>query len=120
MEHPIVPDPLYPPRNAAGLAASAAAPLLAKATRAFAAPASEAQATALLDSIGQNLLRHNPEQATSLGIDTGARAPMRSALGDRSAAGRASLAATLKATSRGPRRSTPARSPSPRAPASKW
>jgi uncharacterized protein (DUF885 family) len=81
----------------AALAASAAAPLLAKATPAFAAPASEAQANALLDSIGQNLLVHNPEQATSLGIDTGARAPMRSQLSDRSGAGQSALAATLSA-----------------------
>jgi uncharacterized protein (DUF885 family) len=81
----------------AALAASAAAPLLAKAAPAFAAPASEAQANAVLDSIGQNLLGHNPEQATSLGIDTGARAPMRSQLGDRSAAGQSALAATLRA-----------------------
>ena len=50
-------------------------------------PAAEAQATALLDSIAENLLRLNPESATSLGIDKDARAPLRSQLSDRSAAG---------------------------------
>ncbi len=60
-------------------------------------PATEAQANALLDSIAENLLWHSPESATSLGIDKGARAPLRSRLADRSAAGQAKLAATLRA-----------------------
>ena len=49
----------------------------------------EADAIALLDAIGDNLLRLAPETATSLGIDTGARAELRSQLADRSAAGTA-------------------------------
>ena len=79
------------------LAATAAAPLLAKATPSWAAPPSDAQAGALLGSIAENLLRLNPESATSLGIDTGKRARLRYQLGDRSAAGQRRVAATLKA-----------------------
>ncbi len=60
-------------------------------------PATEAQAAALLDSIAENLLWQSPESATSLGIDKGARAPLRARLADRSAAGQAKLAATLRA-----------------------
>ena len=80
----------------AGLAAGAALPLLARATPAFAQAASEGQAKALLDSFAENLLQLNPESATSLGIDTGARAKLRYQLGDRSAAGQRRVAATLK------------------------
>jgi uncharacterized protein (DUF885 family) len=78
------------------LAASAAMPLV-NATPAFAAPASEAQANALLGLIAENLLRLQPAQATSLGIDKGARVSYRYRLEDRSAAGQARVAATLKA-----------------------
>jgi uncharacterized protein (DUF885 family) len=79
------------------LAASAAIPLVAKASPVFAAPASEAQAETLLSSFAENLLRLQPAQATSLGIDTGARASYRNRLEDRSPAGQARVAATLKA-----------------------
>ena len=79
------------------MAASAAMPLLAKATPAFATPANEAQASALLGFIAENLLRLEPGSATSLGIDKGARASFRYRLEDRSAAGQARIAATLKA-----------------------
>ena len=51
----------------------------------------------LLDEIGENLLRLLPETATSLGIDTGARAALRSQLGDRSAEGQKRLAAQVGA-----------------------
>ncbi len=54
-------------------------------------------ATAMLDSVADNLLAHSPESATSLGIDTGARAAMRGQLSDRSAAGVQALTDTLKA-----------------------
>ena len=60
-------------------------------------PTSEAHAVALLDSIAENLLAQSPESATSLGIDKGARAALRSRLSDRSAVGQARLAATLRA-----------------------
>lgn len=78
----------------AGLAATTALPILS--SGASAAPASDAQANALLNSIAENLLRLNPEQATSLGIDTGPHASYRYRLGDRSAAGQERIAATLK------------------------
>ncbi|MGH7529046.1 MAG: DUF885 domain-containing protein [Gemmatimonadales bacterium] len=47
----------------------------------------DAQALALLDQIAEDLLRLFPETATSLGIDTGNRAALRSQLSDRSADG---------------------------------
>jgi uncharacterized protein (DUF885 family) len=80
----------------AGLAASAAAPLLARATPAFARPTTDAQASALLSSFADNLLRLYPEQATSLGIDKGARAPLRSKLQDRTAAGQHRIAEVIR------------------------
>lgn len=70
---------------------------------ALAGPASALQsppktdAQQLLDSVADNLLALSPEGATSLGIDTGARAAERGKLGDRSAAGQKAVANTLKA-----------------------
>ena len=61
------------------------------------AVATEQQAQALLDSIAENLLRQFPESATSLGIDKGERAALRSRLYDRSPAGQARIQATLRA-----------------------
>jgi uncharacterized protein (DUF885 family) len=78
------------------LAASAALPIFAKATPGWAKPASDAQASALLDSVAENLLRLYPANATSLGLDVGRRAELRSQLSDRSAAGQRRLAATIK------------------------
>ena len=60
------------------------------------AAAGDADAAKLLDSIAENLLRLGPEGATSLGIDTGNRAALRTQLGDRSPAGQEKLAATLR------------------------
>jgi uncharacterized protein (DUF885 family) len=79
----------------AGLAATTALPL-GGAAFAQAGP-SEAQAVALLDSMAENLLWQSPESATSLGIDKGARAPLRSMLSDRSGIGQQRLAQTLRA-----------------------
>src|SRR5262245_14908901 len=56
----------------------------------------EADAAALLDQIGENYLRFAPEGATSLGIDTGARAGLRSQLADRSADGQQKIAAQVR------------------------
>ncbi|MBB3763828.1 DUF885 domain-containing protein [Sphingomicrobium lutaoense] len=50
----------------------------------------------LLDQIAENLLWRQPETATTLGIDKGERAPLRSRLADRSAAGQEALAAMLR------------------------
>src|SRR5258705_11063978 len=52
----------------------------------------EADALKMLDEIGENFLRHFPESATSLGIDTGVRAALRSKLADRSADGHTAVA----------------------------
>lgn len=60
------------------------------------APAAEPGAAALLDQIAWRLLEHSPEGATSLGIDVGAHAALRGRLEDRSAAGKARLARTLR------------------------
>ena len=57
----------------------------------------EADALALLDGVADNLLRLLPESATSLGIDTGARAALRSQLADRSAEGQQRVAKQLRA-----------------------
>ena len=86
----------------AALASTAALPLLNacggnSATSAPAAkPNREQDALALLDSIGENYLRFAPEGATSLGIDTGARAALRSQLADRSADGQRQIADTVR------------------------
>ena len=53
-------------------------------------------ADALLDDIAFNLLKHEPERATSLGVDTGAYAYLRGQLEDQSPAGQDALAATLR------------------------
>jgi uncharacterized protein (DUF885 family) len=96
-------DPLLSRREAiAALASTAALPLMSACGRDRAAtgPApgtSEAEALTLLDGVADNLLRLLPESATSLGIDTGARAALRSLLGDRSAEGQQRIATQLRA-----------------------
>jgi uncharacterized protein (DUF885 family) len=57
----------------------------------------DADALALLDSVADNLLRLQPEAATSLGVDVGARAALRSQLTDRSAEGVQRLAGQVRA-----------------------
>ena len=57
----------------------------------------DSDALKLLDEIAENLLRLQPESATSLGIDTGARAALRSQLADRSEPGKQRLARQVKA-----------------------
>ena len=79
----------------AALAATTALPMLSPAL-AQSAP-SDAQATALLDAIAENLLRLSPESATNLGIDKGERAGLRSLLSDRSGIGQQRLAQTIRA-----------------------
>ncbi|QNP46585.1 DUF885 domain-containing protein [Sphingomonas sediminicola] len=82
----------------AALSASAALPFLSGGlSPAFAQTTSaDAQASALLDSIAENLLRQSPESATSLGIDKGEHIALRSQLGDRSGIGQQRLAQTLR------------------------
>jgi uncharacterized protein (DUF885 family) len=86
----------------AALAAATALPLLPACVRARAgapAPPSPADdaALALLDDVGERLLRLFPENATQLGLDTGSRAGLRSQLSDRSAEGRQRIAARVRA-----------------------
>lgn len=50
-----------------------------------------------LDDIAYNLLAHEPERATYLGVDTGEHAGLRAALEDQSLAGQDAYAATLRA-----------------------
>ncbi|GAA4006954.1 DUF885 domain-containing protein [Sphingomonas humi] len=72
-------------RSPAGVASASAGPRI-----------DDAQASALLDSLTDNLLALKPESATGLGIDKDARAALRSRLDDRTAAGQARVAATLR------------------------
>jgi len=51
---------------------------------------------ALLDDVANNLLSHEPQRATSLGEDTGARKNLRYRLEDQSRAGQAAYAAKLR------------------------
>ena len=80
----------------AALASTAALPLVQACNSDSAPPAparnAPAEAQALLDQIAENYLRFAPEGATSLGIDTGSRAALRSQLADRSAAGQKKIA----------------------------
>jgi len=57
----------------------------------------DADAVKLLDSVADNLLRLLPESATSLGVDTGPRAALRSQLADRSAEGQQRLSKQVRA-----------------------
>jgi len=82
------------------LASAAALPLMGGCARGgeSAPPISkDADALKLLDSIADNLLILGPEGATSLGVDTGARAALRSQLGDRSSEGQQRLAKQVRA-----------------------
>jgi uncharacterized protein (DUF885 family) len=86
----------------AALAATAALPLVEgcggpSSRPASAAPATDKDAQALLDQIGEHYLTFAPESATSLGVDTGARAALRSRLTDRSADGQQKIAAIVRA-----------------------
>jgi uncharacterized protein (DUF885 family) len=84
----------------AALAASAALPLItgcgSEPTSMTSSGNPDTDAVAVLDAVAENLLRLFPESATSLGIDTGARAALRSQLADRSAQGRERLANQIR------------------------
>jgi uncharacterized protein (DUF885 family) len=82
----------------AALASMVNLPLISGCTRqaADAPSATEADALALLDQLAENLLRLVPETATSLGIDTGPRAALRSQLADRSAQGQERIANQIR------------------------
>jgi uncharacterized protein (DUF885 family) len=81
------------------LASTAASRLLSGCAREsvpVARATTEADALAMLDEIADNLLRLGPEGATSLGIDIGARAALRSRLTDRSAQGQQQIATQIR------------------------
>jgi len=61
------------------------------------APAPTNDVAALLDDVAYNLLEHEPERATSLGVDTGQYAALRGKLEDQSQRGQAAYAQTLRA-----------------------
>ena len=84
----------------AALASAAALPLVAGCGRKetmVPQASTDADALALLDGVADNLLKLLPESATSLGIDTGARAALRSQLADRSADGQQRLSRQVRA-----------------------
>jgi uncharacterized protein (DUF885 family) len=92
----------------AALAAAAALPLVSACGAARTPPAgpsaapapstgADRDAIALLDRIGNDLLQLFPETATSLGLDVGPRAGLRSRLADRSSAGQRRIAQQLRA-----------------------
>jgi uncharacterized protein (DUF885 family) len=82
--------------SAAGLGLISACARHPGPTPAAAAPG-DADALALLDQIADNFLSLFPESATSLGVDTGTRAALRSRLADRSAAGRQRVGSQVRA-----------------------
>lgn len=84
----------------AAIASTAALPLIAG-CRSDPSPMSSTEdpnagVLAILDEVAENLLRLAPESATSLGIDTGDRAALRSQLADRSTEGVERLAAQIR------------------------
>ncbi len=81
----------------ATLAASGSALALPGCARSLASGPLPPAPETLLDAIAWQLLELGPEGATALGIDKDAHAGLRAKLGDRSAAGQAKIAATLKA-----------------------
>ncbi|HQN54770.1 MAG TPA: DUF885 family protein, partial [Novosphingobium sp.] len=85
-------------RWALSLLGASGAALALPGCRTLAQPAGTAPsaAKALLDALAWQLIEADPEQATSLGVDTGAHAALRSRLKDRSAAGQRALAQVLR------------------------
>lgn len=78
------------------LAASATTPLWSTTTTPGATTSADAAALKILDQTAHHLLQLFPESATSLGVDRGADARLRSRLTDRSAAGQRAVAARLR------------------------
>ena len=84
----------------AALLSTAALPLLSACSRdgdPAEASDDDKAALALLDDVANNLLAVFPESATSLGVDTGGRAGLRSQLTDRSEAGKRHIADVVRA-----------------------
>src|SRR4051812_14366044 len=84
----------------AALASAAALPLMPGCAHEGTPPppsAADDEASKLLSSVGDNLVKLLPESATSLGVDTDARSGLRAQLTDRSAAGQQRLAQLVRA-----------------------
>ena len=101
MTHPASATTPLSRRNALQiLSCGVAAMALPGSSRALAQSASgspaSAEASALLDTLAWNFLDLNPGTATSLGVDTGAHAALRSRMEDRSPDGVARMAALLR------------------------
>lgn len=82
-----------------GLGATSALALTGCATTGRTGAVTQAQSMGverLLEIVGYNLLEHEPERATSLGVDTGRHYGLRSKLEDQSIAGQEAYAATLR------------------------
>src|SRR5262245_14236338 len=83
----------------AALASAAALPLFTGCVRGEVSTpplSNDADSLKMLDEIADHLLILQPEGATSLGIDTGARASLRSQLADRSEQGKERLATQVR------------------------
>lgn len=80
----------------ASLAATATAPLWSTTAANSTRQPSDTAALKILDDAARNLLQLFPESATSLGVDRGIDARLRSKLADRSAAGQQAIAARLR------------------------
>lgn len=93
----IIAAPLSRRRLLGAMGATTALTVLPGCVTTPAAPTTPEGARALLDSFAWNLLEHEPGRASSLGVDTGARAYLRSRLADASQAGQNAYAATLSA-----------------------
>ena len=82
-----------------GLGATSALALTGCATTGRTGAVTQAQSVGverLLEIVGYNLLEHEPERATSLGVDTGRHYDLRSKLEGQSIAGQEAYAATLR------------------------
>ena len=78
------------------LAASAAMPALAACSKSTSGGTASGDPRGLLDSFADHFLSLSPESATSLGVDTGHGAGLRSKLQDRSAAGMHQVASIVR------------------------
>lgn len=105
--------PDFSRREVLGLVGSGAAALTLPgcATPANGLAGRGASVEAFLDSVAGQLLALSPETATSLGVDNGERAALRSQLGDRSPKGQARMTALLRDALKAARRYDPARLP---------
>ena len=89
-------DPLAAGASALALSAMPARALAATGAATGPANGADARAEALLAQMAEAMLADAPETASGLGIDIGARAPLKARLGDKSPAGQARIAAHVR------------------------